>query len=377
MHSNKIIGFVSAENPFTDRSAWSGTIYKIRESIEKAGYPVKWIKSTPPKYLVKTLGIYLKLRYGFTQHHPFLFKLIAKYTDWVSAKQCDILFFPGGAQIMNHAPVQIPYIYYTDACFNQMVDYYWFNINNRLIKLANEEESKAIKNAFLNIKSSDWANNYAIEYYKCSRKKNIVIEFGANLDEKDIVETLPYKSGRLNIFFSGVDWNRKGGEIAIDTITILREKYNIDATLTIVGIKDLPERYKKLPYVRNLGFLNKNKPEEYSKYIDVIKQSHILLLPTKAECSAIVFCEAAAYGLPVYTHDTGGIANYVVDDFNGHRLSLGCTGEDFARKIYESICNSDFQRFHENSLSLYKKTLNWDKWSERFAWILKEMLDVK
>lgn len=31
-------GYVSKANPFIDRKAWSGTIFKIRESIEQAGY---------------------------------------------------------------------------------------------------------------------------------------------------------------------------------------------------------------------------------------------------------------------------------------------------------------------------------------------------
>ena len=33
MQNKTIIGFVSASNPFVDRKAWSGTIYKIREAI--------------------------------------------------------------------------------------------------------------------------------------------------------------------------------------------------------------------------------------------------------------------------------------------------------------------------------------------------------
>ena len=36
-------GYVSKANPFIDRKAWSGTIFKIRESIEQAGYTVRWI----------------------------------------------------------------------------------------------------------------------------------------------------------------------------------------------------------------------------------------------------------------------------------------------------------------------------------------------
>ena len=39
----KKIGYVCAENPFSERKAWSGSIFKIREAIELAGFEVVWI----------------------------------------------------------------------------------------------------------------------------------------------------------------------------------------------------------------------------------------------------------------------------------------------------------------------------------------------
>lgn len=36
----KTIGYVTAADPFHDRKAWSGTIYKVREAIENAGFNV-------------------------------------------------------------------------------------------------------------------------------------------------------------------------------------------------------------------------------------------------------------------------------------------------------------------------------------------------
>lgn len=50
--------------------------------------------------------------------------------------------------------------------------------------------------------------------------------------------------------------------------------------------------------------------EEYREYVKIFHDSHILLLQTKAECSGIVFSEAASFGLPSYTHLTGGTGDY-------------------------------------------------------------------
>ncbi len=49
------IGYVSRYNPFVDRTDWSGTRYKIREAIEKAGYEVKWVQYRVPKRKEKML----------------------------------------------------------------------------------------------------------------------------------------------------------------------------------------------------------------------------------------------------------------------------------------------------------------------------------
>ncbi|WP_332125931.1 glycosyltransferase, partial [Escherichia coli] len=63
--------------------------------------------------------------------------------------------------------------------------------------------------------------------------------------------------------------------------------------------------------------INKNNVEEYQKFIDVLSNADILLLPTIAECYGMVFCEAAAYGLPVVATDTGGISSIQINERTG------------------------------------------------------------
>ena len=95
---------------------------------------------------------------------------------------------------------------------------------------------------------------------------------------------------------------------------------------------ELPNEYKELPDVDFIGFLNKNNEEEYQRVIQIISSSDILILPTKAECAGIVFAEASAYGLPIFTYDTGGVGNYVINGVNGYRLPLKDNASEFAEK---------------------------------------------
>lgn len=222
--------------------------------------------------------------------------------------------------------------------------------------------------------SSQWAIDSAISHYNQSSAKCNVLEFGANLDDKDIVKSDKYEKGDvLNVLFSGVNWERKGAAIAIDTVKELINT-GINAKLLLVDIKpdDIPADYRNLPWVEYLGFMNNNIPEQYRRYVDAIKRSHLLLLPTSAECSAIVFSEAAAYGLPVFTYDTGGIGNYVIDGYNGYRLRFGASANDFSVKIKETLSGGKFTKLSENALRLYVDNLSWSAWSRRCRRIIEE-----
>ena len=230
-------------------------------------------------------------------------------------------------------------------------------------------ERKASQKAFLNLRSSQWAANSVVNDCKCDPSRSLVIEFGANMDSDDIQPITPYQSGQLRVLFSGVEWERKGGDFAIETVKLLREK-GIDAVLNIVGIRELPSYCKSYDFIIDHGFLNKKDTLEYRRYIDIFKNSHIMLLPTKAECSAIVYCEAAGFGLPTYTYATGGTENYVINGLNGQTLSPSKGPNDFAADILKDIKSDNMRSLHEGALRLYLEKLSWPAWSRRFKSII-------
>lgn len=368
----KTIGYVSEADPFKDKKAWSGSIYKIREGIENAGYNVVWIPYSSRTFMHKAVIALLRLCFGrnvVIDHNQYFQKLRAMTIDIELVNKCDCLFFPGGAQLASFRDFKKPIIYYADGTFRIMADYYWCNQSKWIVKQGNMCEKMAIHNSYINIRSSKWAADSVVNDYGGNAARNYVIEFGANLDEKDIVHIKPYTDGELNILFSGVSWVRKGAEIAIDAVRILNDR-GIKAKLLMVGIKEVPKQYQNLPFVEYIGFLNKNISEQYEKYIGTIKRSHIFLLPTKAECAGIVFAEASAYGLPIYTYNTGGIGNYVVDGTNGYKLPLTATGKDFADMIIRNMENHEFESLGNGGIKLYQDKLNWHSWASAFKKIM-------
>ncbi len=377
-----IIGYVSPTNPFTDRKAWSGLTYKVRESIEKAGVEVVWIPyktvSTGIRIWNLLLKIYCKL---FAHGQRFLLGEHFPMTAWIMAKsikidtnfqRCDCLFFPGGAQIAKYIKTSRPFIYYSGATVPIMLDYYWDDICSLSRKIAIKMDKEASLRAKINLKASRWAYLSLLEDYGCDPNKCHVIEYGPAIDTTDITPIAPYRGGRLNIFFSGVDWERKNGDIAVNTVKILREK-GVDAHLFVAGISDLPEYCKDINFITNVGFLNKNTKDGYKRYMELYRCCHLMLVPTKAECAGVVFCEASAFGMPSYTYATGGTTNYVLDGQNGRAISLKDGAEVFAELIANDIENGNLQAFHDGALKMNRDVLSWEAWTKHFKQIMNSV----
>lgn len=368
----KKIGFVCDVDPFKDKKAWSGTIYKLCEAIQWAGYEVLWIPYQKKGFQHWLLKKYYKLVWGKKverEQNKTFYRLCAKSVDQDLVAMCDFLFFAGHAQMASFFTVKKPVIYYTDTTFELMLDYYWFNVPAEIIRRGNEAERLGIECSALNIRASQWAADSVIHFYGANPNSVHVIEMGANVDENDVSPIVPYKSGELRILFSGVEWERKGAETAIRTVEVLNRR-GVNARLILVGIKNVPETYRGLPYVDYVGFLNKNDKEQYKRYIEILRKAHLFLLPTRAECAGIVFAEASAYGIPIFTYDTGGVGNYVINGVNGYRLPVLSSYTLFADSIIKAVQNGELPLLGEGGLRLYKERLNWKAWSISFRQLM-------
>lgn len=372
----KVIGYISEKDPFTDRKAWSGTIFKIREGIENAGYEVKWICSHPNGFLKFLYRIIAKIRYRYIKinYNRAYCQLSVRSIDKKLYEGCDYLFVPCNACLLPYLPKDIPIIFYTDTTHRLMVGYYWKKkLPLKTIEHGEECERIGIHRATLNLRSSRWAADSVVNDYNYNPGKTYVIEFGANIDDSDLVSNaMKYADGAtVNILFSGVEWERKGGDVAVETVRLLNEQ-GVRALLVIAGIKELPQQYVGLPYIEYVGFLNKNAPEQYHRYVQLWKEATLFLLPTKAECAGIVFCEASAYGVPIFTYDTGGTGDYVIDGVNGYKLAPSANAADFAACIRRNLNTLSLQTLREGGLRLYKEKLSWSAWSRRFREIMEE-----
>ncbi|WP_284036349.1 glycosyltransferase family 4 protein [Neobacillus sp. 114] len=372
------IGYV-VNADVNDKTQWSGTIFNLYNILSKK-YEVdpivletkgldKWF------YIKQRLKQILTKKSSTNMMVPYSKLKSKKLTNLLqqSGKKYDILFFPANSVAAAFVNTNIPIIYLSDATFHVMINYYLFNLDERSIENGNMVEKQALVNANQIIYASDWAKNDAINYYGINVNKINVLPFGANLIDKFIKKSFETNK-QINLLFVGVEWERKGADIALECLDFLNRNSDSKYKLTIIGLEN-PGTIKN-DHVNFVGFLNKNNQGDYDKLIKYYQDSDIFILPTRAECAGIVFSEASMYGLPIVTYDTGGIQSYVEDEVNGFRLPLEKKGKEFAEKV-EFICNdpNTYMTFSKNSRTKYENSLNWDKWLESCDRVIKKCLD--
>jgi len=222
--------------------------------------------------------------------------------------------------------------------------------------------------------ASGWNKNSAINDYGIDAKKITVIPCGANMDMIPAATELNMDaSGQCRLLFLAVEWDRKGGGIALETYRILKQK-GINPHLHIIGCVP-PQDLSGEENVTVIPFLDKNNTGDFQQLHKIFLQTDFLLLPTRAECAGVVFSEASAYGIPSITTDTGGVTTYVQDGINGFALPFNAGPEQYADKIAQLVSDpKELQNLKKSSRKYYEERLNWDLWGQQFQQIAERLI---
>lgn len=377
------IVFISSQDPH-NRIARSGVPYSIYHQLAKDNEMI-WIKPDLNHGMAKVYNEILHLFYGLLRkifgwnvmHTPAKSKLLCKSIQ----KQLDRVdydcIFTMGSPETAYLKTAKPIFCRTDAIIQSFPDYYIYNVPKFARKWADKVERKALSNYTRFFVPSQWVIDEIKKFHiNEPLDKFVLVETGANLDMDYICcNKHTYSLEKpLNMLLVGYDVKRKGIDEAFVATKILNEQYHIEAKLTVVGGK--PEQYMlDSGFVRYAGNKNKNNKKELDEFYDEFAKADLFIFPTKAECHGIVNCEAAAYGLPIFSYQTGGVPSYCIDGVNGRCLSLSATGSDFADAIYGALKNGQLNLFSEASCKLFKERFNWDVWGEKVRRIM--IKDIK
>lgn len=353
----------------SDVHQWSGTGFFMREALRSSGFDITSIgnlKSNNSLYLKSKKLIYylfLKKRFLWEREPNVLQSYASQVEEPLSSLDYDIVFCPGTSPI-TYLKTNKPIVVWLDSIFAGGVDYYpyYSNLCAETINKGNSTAQLALSKCSLVLFGSEWAAKTALDNYDVNPQKVKVVPFGANIvcdrTLEDIIELTHKKSfDKCKLLFVGVDWIRKGGNIAVKVADLLNKR-GLSTDLHILGCtpkEDMPS------FVKIHGFISKENQGGKRLIEKLYKESHFLIVPSRAESYGLVFAEASSFGLPSLGTKTGGIPTVIQSGKNGETFQLDDEGEAYVNYIEDLM--STKEKYYNLALSSYREyseRLNWD-----------------
>jgi glycosyltransferase involved in cell wall biosynthesis len=370
----------------TDVRSWSGTGRAMARCLSEAGFKLNFIGPLKHQMHPVNVGRYLTHKYLLRQEdHPqrdpgFLRHFACQAEQKLAAIDADLVFAPGGLPL-SYLRTTLPVVMWTDCTFANLLDYYpkFSNLSARSVRNGHDAERRALNRCNRILFASQWAADSAINDYGISPDKIRIIPFGSNMPgaqqadtERLIAQRLATIDKKVSLSLVGVDWYRKGVDLAAHAVSILVNN-GINAELTVAGCA--PPGGLAPSHVRITGFIDKSRPEGVAELARLLEGSHFFTLPSRAECYGIVLCEAASYGLPSLASETGGVGSIVVSGTTGQTFNSEASPQVWADYIaalvrdpsrYAALCRSAYNDFQQR--------LNWTASGKLVKQLIEELL---
>lgn len=162
---------------------------------------------------------------------------------------------------------------------------------------------------------SRWMRDSIVNDYGIDEQKVTVVGHGYCLPEYEDFDKTRFE--QPVILFVVTNWEKKGGDIVLKAFQLVKEQLP-GVQLHIVG--RIPEGLSEPIGQKDVvyhGFLNKNKPEELEKLIELYKKAAVFVLPSVYDPMPNITLEANYLKTPVVASNVCGIPEQVIDGDTG------------------------------------------------------------
>lgn len=211
-------------------------------------------------------------------------------------------------------PTGPPLVLHIDFTTQLAETYYpgWLPGSRADIEEWNGIEERIYHSASLIVVPTDLVAASLAQHYGFPRDRVVVIGGGAHLE--DLTDDFPKPENRAFVF-AGPDFNRHGGELAMEIFQGVRQRIP-DATMTIVT-----NRSVNTPGVQNAGIVPRAELHQ------ILRKSAILLVPGSVGGYQTVTEGMAAKCLCVIAENNPHMAGLIRHGTNGLAIRRGCTSE--------------------------------------------------
>ena len=214
---------------------------------------------------------------------------------------------------------------------------------------------------------SDQVKSALTTYLQDTKNKSIVIKNAIPIDSNFIEIPKIY-----DVLFVGRLEDAKGVDVLIKAIAILKQKFNLQIKVAILGDGSkrvyLENLSKQLGVDDEIVFLGVQKDVQ-----SFMASSKVFVLPSRWEGLPVVILEAMANRMPIITTPVGGIAEVIEDGASGILVEPE-NPEALADKIYELLSSEKLQRsISENAFKKVKEEYSIEGYTQKMLDIYKDL----
>jgi glycosyltransferase involved in cell wall biosynthesis len=377
MKSTGSIVVLGSADPY-DVRLFSGTTRSMTLALEDALENVVVIRKPRPRWFAFARKVILRLTSGKVDLH--LSRRLARrdaaaLRSEIAAANPRAVISIANSALTAELGAWFPVIHVSDTTFDLMRTFYasFTRLGARCLTSGEAIEAAAIANSAFTTVSSPWAAASVRDHYCKPAAAVRSISWGCNMAHvppDDVAPPTP-EGDPCRLLFIGLDWERKGGDIVLETAAILHGA-QFSCHFDLVGA--LPDAAVSAPNVTLHGLLKKSDPAEFEKLLGLLRGASILFLPTRQDCTPMVFAEANALGVPALASDVGGVSGVITHGENGLLLTGDATAADFAKAIIALW--EDRPRYlamRKTARAAYDQRLNWSAWAKGMAEMIDEL----
>ena len=289
----------------------------------------------------------------------------------------DVVFGPCMSRPIGYMQTQRPIVYASDATASLLVKNYegYRKKGSAWRHAAIGFETAALARADRIAVASERVRQSAIEDHDASPHRVFVVPMGSNfsIPEGEIVDVPaePPSTDDLRLLLVAADPERKRLNLCVGVVRELQRR-GWNARLNYVGPF---RRICKDRLVEWSGQLRLGDPGDRKTHIRLLRESHVGILPSKAEMFGIAPIESAAFGRPSVVSDAGGLPTVVTDGVTG-RVVSGDSSEDVWCDAIEAMIHRPerYAEFSRCAHDRHETELNWDAWGQRVRGLIDQVV---
>ncbi len=186
------------------------------------------------------------------------------------------------------------------------------------------------------------------------------------INDNDI---LPFNERKCQILILGrIEIFNKGLDFALDILSAIPEQWGVNIVVAGGG-KDSEEFEKCSRNIRGVRYLGRVSEIEKRQ---LLKESRVLLMPSRYEGWGMVATEAMAWGTPVLASDIDGLREAIQSPLNSPLLAFG-NCEEWLEMLNRVLFDKDIWSSYSLRARSRAKELNWDSVVEKQLKLMEEI----